>query len=152
MDVVGQPVEKCAGQSLRAEHRCPFLEWKVRCDDGRAPFVTLAEHLEQKFCAGRRERHIAKFVDDQQLDRCEVALELQQPPLIAGLHKLMHQTGRRREWSGQAAYRGIVPWRTIGLTAKDAEDGYGGRYITYGVADVATSHSCPGNLPGTVAS
>src|SRR5450759_3944651 len=87
VDVVGQPVEERAGQSLRAKYRCPFLEWKVRGDDGRATFVALAEHLEQELGAGRRERHIAQFIDDQELYRGQVALQLQQPPLIAGLHE-----------------------------------------------------------------
>src|SRR5487761_1966027 len=77
MDVVGQPVEKRAGQALRAEHRCPFLEWKVRSHNGRATFVALAEYLEQKLGAGRRERHIAQFIDDQELYRGQVALQLQ---------------------------------------------------------------------------
>jgi hypothetical protein len=43
----------------------------------------LAEHLEQKLGAGRRERHIAQFIDDQQLYRGQIALQLQQPSLIA---------------------------------------------------------------------
>ena len=106
VDMVGQPVEKRAGQALGAEHRCPFLEWKIRRDDGRATFVTLAEHLEQKLGAGRRERHIAEFIDDQQLYRGQVALELQQPPLVARLHELMHQTGRRREGDREALLAG----------------------------------------------
>src|SRR5665647_2542796 len=106
VDMVGQPVEKRTGQALGAEHRRPFLEWKVRSDDGRATFVALAEHLEQKLGAGRRERHIAQFIDDQQLYRGQIALQLQQPSLIAGLHKLMHQTRRRREGNREALLAG----------------------------------------------
>ena len=34
VDVVGQPIEERTSQSLGTEHRGPFLERKVRCDDG----------------------------------------------------------------------------------------------------------------------
>ena len=107
VDVVGQPVEKRAGQTLHAEHRCPFFEWKVRSHDGRAAFVPLAEHLEQELGASRRERHIAEFVDDQELYRGQVALQLQQPPLIAGFHELVYQTRCRREGNREALLTGL---------------------------------------------
>ena len=34
MDVVGEAVEQCAGQSFGAEHAGPLVERQVRCDDG----------------------------------------------------------------------------------------------------------------------
>ena len=37
----------------------------------------LAEHLEQQLGPGRRERHIAEFVDDQQLVAGELTLKAQ---------------------------------------------------------------------------
>src|ERR1700731_1824666 len=65
MDMMREAIEKRAGQTLIAEDARPFLEWKIRRDDGRATFVTLAEYFKQKLRAGLRERHIAEFVDDE---------------------------------------------------------------------------------------
>jgi hypothetical protein len=36
MDVMGKPVEQCAGEPLRTEHAGPFVERQVRGDDGAA--------------------------------------------------------------------------------------------------------------------
>lgn len=72
------------GQTLRAQNLCPVLERQVRSDDGLAALVALREGLEQKLGGCRGQRHIAQFVDDQQFHRLEVALQLEQPLLIAG--------------------------------------------------------------------
>src|SRR5512133_3811757 len=42
MNMMREPVEQRAGQTLRAEDRSPFLKRQVRCDDGRAVLVALA--------------------------------------------------------------------------------------------------------------
>ena len=65
--MVGQPVEQRAGQPLGGEHAGPLVERQVGGDDGRAAFVALAEHLEQQLGAGLRQRHVAEFVDHQEL-------------------------------------------------------------------------------------
>jgi len=62
-----ETVEERAGQPLGDEYRCPLVEWQVAGDDRRAAFISLAEHLEQQFRAGWRQRNVAEFVDDQQL-------------------------------------------------------------------------------------
>ena len=36
------------GEALIAEHRGPFIEWRVGCNDDRAALVTLAEGLKQR--------------------------------------------------------------------------------------------------------
>ena len=64
--MVGEAVEKRAGEPFGAEDGRPFLERQVGCDDDRAALVTLAEDLEEQLGAGRRERHMAEFIDDQQ--------------------------------------------------------------------------------------
>mgnify|MGYP002386131676 FL=1 len=101
-DVVGQPVEQRAGQTLRSQDGRPVLEGQVRGDDGRAALIALREDLEQELGAGRRERHIAELVDDQQLDRLQLALEPEQALLVAGLEELADQGGRRGEGDGEA--------------------------------------------------
>ena len=58
-------IQKRAGEPLGTKHRSPLIERQIARDHRAASLVTLAEDLEQEFCPGRRERHIAKFVDDQ---------------------------------------------------------------------------------------
>ena len=74
-----------AGEALGAEHLGPFVEGQIGGDQGRAPLVALAEHLEQQLGAGLRQRHEAEFVDDQKLVGGELLLEPQQLLVIAGL-------------------------------------------------------------------
>src|SRR6202163_4938669 len=68
--------------------------------------MTLAENLEQKLRAGLREWHIAEFVDDEQFDGGELRLEFQETPLVARLHQLMNEAGRREEGDREAALAG----------------------------------------------
>ena len=53
MDVMSEAVEECAGQPLRTEHGCPFIEWQIAGDQRAAALVTLAEDLEQQLGPGR---------------------------------------------------------------------------------------------------
>ena len=57
-------------------------------------FAPLREHLEERFGAGLGERHVAEFVDDQQLVSGELALQAEEPLLVVGLDQLVNQ-GRR---------------------------------------------------------
>ena len=66
----------------------------------------MAEHLEQKFGAGLRERHEAELVDDQQLVIGQLLLEAQQALLVPGLHQLVDQSRRRDEAHGEAFLAG----------------------------------------------
>src|SRR3984893_7360422 len=68
MDMMREAIEKRASETLAAEDGGPFLKGKIRRDDGRAAFVTLAEYFEEKLRAGLRERHIAEFVGDEPFD------------------------------------------------------------------------------------
>src|ERR1700730_990562 len=101
MDMMREAIEKRASETLAAEDAGPFLKGKIRRDDGRAAFVTLAEYFEEK--AGLRERHIAEFVDDEQFDGGELRLEFQETPLVARFHQLMNEPGRGEEGDGEAA-------------------------------------------------
>ena len=97
VDVVCEPVEQRAGEPLGAEDRRPVLEGKIGRHDDRAPLVTLAEDLEQKLGAGRRQGHIAEFIDDQKLIGGELSLEAQKPLLVARLHELVDKPGGGRK-------------------------------------------------------
>src|SRR3984893_10823522 len=52
MDMMSEAIEQRTGEPRTLKNARPFLEWKIRCDDGRAVFVTLAEYFKQKLCAG----------------------------------------------------------------------------------------------------
>lgn len=65
---MGWPVEKRAGEALRADHLRPFVERKVRGRQCRCALVTLRDNLEQKFGAGVRRRNEAGLISDEQLD------------------------------------------------------------------------------------
>ena len=86
IDMVGEAIEQHAGQPLAVEDASPFLKWKIRRDDSRAAFVTLAEYFKQQLRAGLRERHITEFVNDQQFDGGELGLKFEKPPLVARFH------------------------------------------------------------------
>src|ERR1700730_5098169 len=45
MDMMREAIEKRASETLATEDGGPFLEWKIRRDDGRATFVTPAEYF-----------------------------------------------------------------------------------------------------------
>ena len=49
VDVVGEPVQQRAGEALRTEHLGPLIERQVGGDQDGAPFVALAEDLEEQF-------------------------------------------------------------------------------------------------------
>src|SRR5215471_8684546 len=78
VDVVCQAIEQRAGQPLGPEHAGPLVEWQIGSDEGGAALVALAEDLEQEFGAGRRQRHIADLVNDQQLMGCQLTLQAEQ--------------------------------------------------------------------------
>ena len=46
MDMIREAIEKRASETLAAEDGGPFLEWKIRRDDGRAAFVTLGVDID----------------------------------------------------------------------------------------------------------
>src|SRR5438132_13607391 len=74
VDVVGQPIEQRAGQPLGPEHAGPLVERQIAGDEGGAALVALAEDFEQELGAGRRQRHIAELINDQQLVTRQLAL------------------------------------------------------------------------------
>src|SRR5882757_5027424 len=97
MDVMREAVEERAGEPFRAEDRRPFIERQIAGDKRGATFIALAEDLEEQLRADRRERYVAQFVDDQQLDRIEMFLQRPQTALVARFHEFMHESGGGRE-------------------------------------------------------
>jgi hypothetical protein len=77
MDVMREAVEERAGEPLGTEYGRPLIERQIARDQRAASLVALAEDLEQQLGPSRRERHIAEFVDDQQLVAGELTLKAQ---------------------------------------------------------------------------
>ena len=50
--MVGEAVQQSAGEPFGAEHVGPLVEGEVSGDQDGAPFVALAEDLEEEFRAG----------------------------------------------------------------------------------------------------
>ena len=84
VDVVGQPIEQCAGQAFGAEGFGPLVEWQVAGDHRGTALIALRDQLEQQFGAGFAERDEAQFVDDQQFDLGQLALQAKQALLVSG--------------------------------------------------------------------
>ena len=87
MDVVGEPVQQCAGEAFRAEDLGPLVEGQVGGDQDGAPFVALAEDLEEQFRAGGGHGHEAQFIDDQQAEAGQIPLQVEQRYRIPGLRR-----------------------------------------------------------------
>ena len=75
--MVGEPVKQSAGEPLRAEHVGPLVEGQVGGDQDEAPFVALAEDLEEEFRTGGGPRHEAQLVDDEQPEAGRLPLQVE---------------------------------------------------------------------------
>ena len=115
VDVVGEAVEERAGEPLGAEYLGPFVEGQVGGDQGRAPLVALAEHLEQELGSGLGQRHEAELVDDQKLVGGELLLEPPQLLVIAGLHEFVDQRGGGDEADRETLLAGRQAEGDVGL-------------------------------------
>ena len=89
--MVSQAVEQGAGQPFGGKEAGPFVKRQIAGHQGRAAFVALTEHLKQQLGAGLRERHIAEFINDQQLVAGQLALQAAQSLLVPGLDQLVDQ-------------------------------------------------------------
>ena len=91
VDVVGKTVQQGSGEPLRAEDCGPFVKGEVGGDQDGAPFVALAEYLEEEFCPGGGTGHEAQLVDDQEPEAGQLPLQVEQPAIVSGLHEFVDQ-------------------------------------------------------------
>ena len=89
--MVGEPVKQSAGEPLGAEHVGPLVEGQVGGDQDGAPFVALAEDLEEEFRTGGGEGDEAQLVDDEKPEAGQLPLQVEQPAIVSGLHELVDQ-------------------------------------------------------------
>ena len=66
--MVGEAVKQCPGQPFGPEALGQLVEGEVGGYHDGAPFVALAEDLEEQFRAGGGQGDEAQFVDDQQVE------------------------------------------------------------------------------------
>ena len=97
VDVMGEAVEERTGQPFRTEDGGPFIEWQVAGNQGGTAFIALAEHFKEQLRTDSGERHVAQFIDDQQLDSVEMLLQGPQTAFIAGFHEFVDESGSRGE-------------------------------------------------------
>src|SRR5260370_19933991 len=69
--------------------RRSLVERQIAGDDRRAALVALAEDLEEQIAPSWRQRHVAQFVDDQELVAGELTLEAEQAFLVPGLDQFV---------------------------------------------------------------
>ena len=82
VNVVGEPVKQSAGEPLGAEHVGPLVEGQVGGDQDGAPFVALAEDLEEEFRTGGGEGDEAQLVDDEKPEAGQLPLQVEQPAIV----------------------------------------------------------------------
>jgi hypothetical protein len=99
---MGEPVEKRAGQPFRAEDLGPLVERQVAGDQSGGAFIALADGLEQQLGTGFRERHVTKFVYDQQFMSGQLLLEPSEILFVARLDQFANQCGGSEEADTEA--------------------------------------------------
>ncbi len=70
-----EPIKQRAGQPLRTEDTGSLVKRKVRYQQRGAMFIAPAKDFKQQFRTYRRERHIAQFINNQQLDVRQLLLQ-----------------------------------------------------------------------------
>ena len=77
----------------------------------------MAEDLQEEFSAGLGEGYEAEFVDDEQLETCQLLLEVEQSSLVSGLYELVDQGWGDGETHREAPLAGgeSQPQRHVGL-------------------------------------
>ena len=63
----------------------PGLEWQIGRYDQAGAFIGPADHLEQEFRPGLRERHISQLVEHNQMQTLQLFLEALELPLLSFL-------------------------------------------------------------------
>ena len=82
--------------------------------------MALAEDLEEELGASLREWHIAKFVDDKELNGGELGLEFEQTLFVTRLHQLVDEPNCCRKGNSKAALAGGEAERQAGMRLSGA--------------------------------
>jgi len=72
---MGEAIQECPGESFCAEDLGPFLKGQIWGDHEAMVLVSPADHLEEQFCPGFRERNIPQFIQDEQMKPLQLFLQ-----------------------------------------------------------------------------
>ena len=106
VDVVGKPVQQCAGEPFGAKDFGPLFEGKIAGYQRRSAFIALAKGLEEQLGAGLGQRDEAQFIDDEKLIAGQQLLKTHQMLLVAGLDQFADQRRGSRKADTVAALTG----------------------------------------------
>ena len=70
-----QSIERGPRQPFAAEHLGPVLERKIRRDDDAGSLVGGTDDVEEQFGAELAGRHVAEFIEDQQVELGQLSLD-----------------------------------------------------------------------------
>ena len=113
--MVGEAAQQRAGEPFRPEDLGPLVEGQVGGHQDRAPLVALAEDFEEQFRPGVGQGHEAQFVDDEELEAGQLALEVEQPALVPGFHKLVDQR------CGRSSLASMSSWTSAAAVVKPTD-------------------------------
>ena len=78
---MGYPILKRGCHLCIAEDAEPFAKLQICCDDNAGLLIELADQMEQQRAARFWERDISQFIDDNTIQRCQLADDLPGVPL-----------------------------------------------------------------------
>ena len=84
VNMMGKPVQQCAGEPFGAKDFGPLFEGKIAGYQRRSAFIALAKGLEEQLGACLGQGDEAQLIDDEKLIASQKLLEAQQMFLVAG--------------------------------------------------------------------
>lgn len=94
---MGQPIQRCPGEPLAAQHLRPVLEGQIGGHDQAGPLVGRADHIEQQLRPQLARRDVAQLVEDQQVQLGQLTLHPRELSFFPGFHQLSDQLGNRNQ-------------------------------------------------------
>jgi len=67
-----EAIKNSGGDNVVAKDLTPLVEGFVGGDDDRSPFVSFGDELKKEFSGLLREREIAEFIDNEQINATEL--------------------------------------------------------------------------------
>jgi len=97
VSTVGDAIEKRFAKPRIRNHLRPFRERQIRRENHGCFLSSLGHDLEQKLRADFRQRHVADFVDGDQIVSAPARHHSSQLQLVLGFDQFIHQAGCRGE-------------------------------------------------------